>query len=169
MAWTDPSTQIVVTGQIITASQWNTIQNNLIDLDRRTSPAGAIISTQDATSSTAYGDLTVVGTPGPAVTVQVGTTGKALCAVYARLSSDTANGTAHMSVNQQGGPVDDLCISYTSYASSPTVTDVRAGATWLFTGLSTGMMTTMAKYRAGGAGGTAYFSARRLLVTPLGS
>ena len=155
------------TGEIVTAAHLNThVRDNTLDLDRRTSPVASVVATDQGTASDTYVDLATVG---PAVTVVIGATGKALVSTFSRLRNDTAGGASHMSYSYSGATVrnagDDFSLTFNSAAAGA---EVRMGGTFLDTGLTAGSTTITAKYRRG-LGGTAYATGRYLQATPLGA
>lgn len=162
MAWSAPPT--AVTGAVITAAFWNTGgRDNLNDLDRRTSPTEATVNTGQSTSSTSYTDL---ATAGPAVTVTIGATGKALVAIYTSAANTTNNyALAGYAVS---GATTAAASDLASIQHGSSVA-IRAGATLLHLGLNAGSNTFTMKYRKDAGAGTADFTGRRILVTPLGS
>jgi hypothetical protein len=160
MAWTAPRTW--VTGEIVTAALLNThLRDNLVDLDRRTSPSEGYVGTIETTTSTTYTDL---ATAGPAVTQTIGSTGKALVALYAAMSNAGGN-FALMSYAITGATTAAAGDQYALQTNN--ASDIRFGATVLQTGLNAGSTTFTAKYRATAT--TAGFNGRRILVSPLGS
>ena len=162
MSWTAPRTW--VTGEIVTAAIMNThIRDNQVDLDRRTSPTEATVNTGQSTSSTSYTDL---ATAGPAVTVTIGATGKALVAIYTS-AANTTNNYALASYAVSGATT--VAASDLSSVQHGNSIAIRAGATLLQTGLSAGSNTFTMKYRKDAGAGTADFTGRRILVTPLGA
>jgi len=166
MAWSAPPT--AVTGAIITASFWNTGgRDNLNDLDRRTSPVGAVVATNQTTSSTSYTDL---ATAGPAVTVTIGSTGKALVTLHSAIANATSNLASFYGFAISGATTvpasDTTAIGFTSAFAS---NGIRTGTIILVTGLNAGSSTFTAKYRMDPGPGPATFVDRRVSVTPLGS
>lgn len=160
MAWTAPRTW--VTGEVVTAALLNThLRDDLIDLDRRTSPTEATVATAQTTTATSYGDL---GTAGPAVTQTIGSTGKALIAIYAAIHNSGGNFSL-MSYAVSGATT--VAASDASSLQTSVADDLRVGATMLHTGLNAGSTTFTAKYRVTANTGT--FTGRRLLASPLGS
>lgn len=160
MAWVTP--RVWTVGEQATAAKLNEISAALNDLDRRTSPAGATVNTIENTSSLSYTDLF---TPGPAVTVTIGSTGKALVAVYCALSNSSAN-FALASYAVSGAST--VAAADTQALQTNTTSDIRVGFTVLHTGLVPGSNTFTMKYRAS-TSGPAAFNGRRILVNPLGS
>lgn len=166
MSWSAPPT--AVTGAIITAAFWNTGgRDNLIDLDRRTSPTGSVVATFESTSSTSYTDL---ATGGPAVTVTIGSTGKALVAMHSAISNSISGVASYFGFAISGATTlaasDTTAIGFTSATA---FAGIRTGTTLLVTGLAAGSTTFTAKYRQDPGAGGANFTDRRLAVTPLGS
>lgn len=166
MSWSAPPT--AVTGAIITAAFWNTGgRDNLNDLDRRTSPTGSVVATSQTTTATSYTDLATVG---PAVTVTIGSTGKALISMHSAIANATSALASYFGVAISGATVlaasDATAIGFTSPSSGA---GIRAGTIILVTGLSAGSTTFTSKYRMDPGVGPATFVDRRLSVTPLGS
>ena len=162
MSWTAPRTW--VTGEIVTAALLNThLRDNLIDLDRRTSPTDATINTGQTTSSLSFTDLATVG---PAVTVTIGSTGKALVAIYSSLFNTTNNYALAGYAVSGASTVAASDLAALQHGDSVAI---RAGATLLQTGLTVGSNTFTMKYRKDAGAGVADFTGRRILVTPLGS
>lgn len=165
MAWVAPRTWVV--GEIGTAAKMNEISSALNDLDRRTSPSGAVIATSQTTTGTAYGDLATVG---PAVTVTIGSTGKAKVSLHSAIANATSSLASYYGFAVSGATVqaasDALAIGFTS--PSPGA-GIRCGTTILLTGLNPGSTTFTAKYRMDPGVGPATFVDRRLSCTPLGS
>lgn len=166
MSWTAPRTW--VTGEVVTAALLNThIRDNQIDLDRRTSPVGSVVATSQTTTATSYSDLASVG---PAVTVTIGSTGKALVALHSAIANATSNLASYAGFAVSGATTvaasDAQAIGFTSPSSGA---GIRAGTTLVVTGLNPGSTTFTAKYRMDPGVGPATFVDRRLAVTPLGS
>lgn len=161
MAWITP--RVWVVGEQATAAKLNEISSALNDLDRRTSPTGATVNVGETTASTSYTDLF---TPGPAVTVTIGATGKALVAIYTS-AANTTNNYALASYAVSGATV--VAGSDLSSVQHGNSVAIRAGATLLHTGLNAGANTFTMKYRKDAGAGVADFTGRRILVTPLGS
>lgn len=160
MGWNGIHTWTV--GERLTAANLNLYLNdNTLDLDRRTSPVDGETLAIQTTTSTTYTDLATVG---PAVTVTVGSTGKVLLGISCALRNSSGN-FSMMAFAMSGATVwagDDSMSLQTSAAD-----DLRAGATWIRSGLATGSTTFTAKYRV--TAGTGTFTHRRMWVTPLGS
>lgn len=166
MAWTAPRTW--TTGEVVTAALLNThLRDNQIDLDRRTSPVGAVVSTSQTTTATAYSDL---ATAGPAVTVTIGSTGKALLAMHAGLANATAGLASFMGFAISGATTlaasDTTAIGFTSATSA---VGIRCGSTLVVPALLAGSTTFTAKYRMDPGTGPMTGVDRRLALTPLGS
>lgn len=163
MAWVTPRTWVV--GEQGTAAKLNEISSALIDLDRRTSPVGAVVDTAQTTASTSYTDL---ATAGPAVTVTIGSTGKALVTFSADMSNTNAAAENRMSYAVSGATTtaaaDAISLNFVSPSAG---TGGNSGMTVLLTGLNAGSTTFTAKYRVNAGTGT--FQRRRLSATPLGS
>lgn len=164
MSWSAPPT--AVTGAVITAAFWNTGgRDNLNDLDRRTSPVGASVLTVEATASAAFTDL---ATAGPAVTVTIGSTGRAMAALYCRQFTTLAGEATLMGLALSGATVSAAADTGSLSFVSPTASgDVRHGNCLLLTGLNAGSTTGTAKYRRTNGSGT--FGDRFVSIQPLGS
>lgn len=166
MSWTAPRTW--VTGEVVTAALLNThIRDNQIDLDRRTSPIGAVVATSQTTTSTTYTDL---ATAGPAVTVTIGSTGKALVSLHSAIANATSGLASVYGFAVSGASTvaasDTTAIGFTSPVANG---GIRCGTIINVTGLTPGSTTFTAKYRMDPGVGPATFVDRRLSVTPLGS
>lgn len=159
MAWVTPRTWTV--GEVVTAAKLNEVRDSLIDLDRRTSPVQSYVATLQGTTSVSYTDLATVG---PAVTVTIGSTGKALVGIYAAYSNPSGN-FALMAFAVSGATT--VAATDTACLQANVTSDVRNGAVVIQSGLNAGSTTFTAKYKA--TGGTANFNGRTLWVTPLGS
>lgn len=167
MSWNDPAGHVFVTGEVVTAATLNTyVKDNLIDLDRRTSPQGAYVATDESTSSATFVDLATVG---PAVTVVIGSTGKSLISIYCALYNTVAGSLAIMSYAWSGASTSPASDTW-GIGFAPAVGGAAGGARFGATHLGSsaaGSSTFSAKYLA--SADTAHFVNRRLVVTPLGS
>lgn len=168
MSWTAPSGHVFVTGEIVTAATLNTyVRLNLDDLDRRTSPIGGVVATFQSTTSTSYTDLATVG---PAVTVTIGSTGKALLAMHSAISNSASPVASYFGFAISGATTvaasDTTAIAFTSAVN---FAGIRTGTTLLVTSLNPGTTTGTAKFRQDPSAGGANFTDRRLAITPLGS
>lgn len=143
----------------------NGVRDQLDDLDRRTTTSAAEVLTGQSTTSTSFTDLTTVG---PAVTVTIGSTGKAMSSLYAAFNNNTVGQESMMGLAVSGATTIAASDAYAlgMYAFTASA-GLRMSAIFLVTGLNAGSNTFTTKYRA--TGGTATFFNRRLLVTPLGS
>ena len=128
--------------------------------------ATATVATNETTTSTSYTDL---ATAGPAVTITTGT--KALVIVNAGLYNPTSGTTASMSYAVSGattvGASDTWRLLSGAWTGANVVPWIRAGATYLATGLTAGSNTFTAKYAV--SAGTAYFRERTIVVIDMGS
>ena len=167
MAWTSPRTW--ATGEVVTAALLNVhLKDNLVDLDRRTSPYSSVVATSQTTTATTYSDL---ATPGPSVALlEIGSTGKALLAMHSGLANATAGIASFMGFEISGATTlaasDSTAIGFTSATSA---VGIRCGSTLILTGLTPGATTFTAKYRMDPGVGPMTAVDRRLAVTPLGS
>lgn len=167
MAWTAPSGHVWVTGEIVTAASLNTyVRLNLEDLDRRTAPTQATVLTEESTSTTTFGDL---ATPGPAVTVTIGSTGKGILSMYCSQHSASAGGIGLMGWAVSGAFVQAASdLAALAFASPSGFQGIRHGLSVVLIGMSAGSCTFTAKYRSA-SGTTDWFRDRILGVSPLGS
>lgn len=134
------------------------------------SVAGATVATEEATSSTSFTNL---ATAGPAVTVEVGSSGVALVTVTSGLAaflsgSDQEIPTASVALSGanaiSASGVGDL-ISLSVTAPSSIETDLIASRQHLLTGLNPGLTTFTLKYRnATPSGASATFYSREITV-----
>lgn len=160
MSWNGIHTWTV--GERLTAANMNLyVSDNTSDLDRRTSPIQSSVVAIESTTSTSYTDLTTLG---PAVTVTIGSTGKALVGIYAAYSNASGN-FALMSYAISGATTVAATDTYALQANA--TSDVRNGAVTVVSGLNPGSTTFTAKYRV--TAGTGAFNGRFLWVCPLGS
>lgn len=120
--------------------------------------AQADIATAETTTSPTYVDL---ATPGPSVTVSIGPSGKAMVLTSA-LASITGSGTCFASFNIDGGSSTDADALASMVAAASGVVTTRST---LVTGLTPGLHLFKMRYRR--TAGTATFSGRRLIVTPI--
>lgn len=166
MSWTAPSGHVWTTGEIVSAANMNTyIKDNLIDLDRRTTITQASVATNQTTTSVTYADL---ATPGPAVTVTVGATGQTMTAVCCLMSNSVTPGACYMGYAVSGATT---IAATNAEAMALTSAINNAGGRFDVNSLTSGMVagsnTFTAKYQV--TANTGAFSARTIIVTPLGS
>lgn len=180
MAWTTPMT--FVSNAVLTAAQLNThLRDNMLE----TAPAKAtrtsgffvgggpnsiverlVVTNRipsaagETTSSTNYGDLT---TEGPTVDVETGT--RALVFLSGSMFNTVANKAAYMSYAVSGAttidPSDTNCLQLSGLAATQSG---QIGTVDLADGLTPGVNTFTAKYRAGSD--TASFKNRFIGVFP---
>lgn len=164
MSWTVPRVWGVL--EEITAAKMNEISAALNDLDRRTTPVAATVSTSQTTSSTSYSDL---GTIGPTASATIGSTNKGLVTIRAALANANVPVASLMGVAISGGitlaAADANAVGITSAAAGA---GFRAGIAILYTLLGVGNCNFTAKYRSD-PGGTLTAVDRYISVTPLGS
>ena len=167
MAWSDPTANLTFsTAEVVTAAKMNLIRDDLIDLDRRTSPVAATVATSETTTSATYTDL---ATTGPAATFTVGSTGKLEVVLYSALSNNTTGDAADISFALSGANTQAAAAAFSlTYGAFTGGASQRQGATWLLTGLTGGSTTATCKYERI-TGGTATFSDRKIVCTPFGS
>lgn len=125
------------------------------------------IASQQATTSTAYTDLSTVG---PQVTITTGT--KALVSIVSQIAK-TGSATPNAVVSFAISGATTLAAANNPYAIQFAMSDAvggefQAGGTWVVTGLTAGSNTFTMKYRDQ-SGGTSYFANRTLSVIDLGS
>lgn len=164
MSWVTPRTWVV--GEVATAAKMNEISSALDDLDRRTSPVNALVATSQTTTATSYTDL---ATPGPAVTVTIGVTGKVLLAFNAAIANATSALASFMSFAVSGAATiaafDSTSIGFTSPVANG---GIRCGTAQMHN-LVAGATTFTAKYRMDPGVGPATFIDRRIYAASLGS
>lgn len=155
-----------VTGEIVSASQLNIhLRDNTLDLDRRTTIVAEYVVTSQTTASTSYAAL---ATAGPAATVTVGATGKALISIACDMNNNTAAQTAFMAFQVTGATTRAASDEEAAYLQSAIAgAGGVMGNTILLPGLTPGVNTFTSLYRVNAGTGT--FKYRRLLVTPMGS
>lgn len=132
--------------------------------DTRFDSAQEEIATLQSSSATSYGDLTTVG---PDVDVWVPFTGKVRVTLACGLWQDTAGNGAYMGCEVSGAssvsPTDIKAV----YSAGPVAgSPEQASSTFELSGLTPGLCTFRAKYRAG-AGTNANFNNRRITVEPV--
>lgn len=121
-----------------------------------------VVATNETTTATRYVDLATVG---PAATVTIGASGKALVFLTADLGSSVAGGSAYMAFAVSGATTraatdpEALRISGTTRHKVSIVMPVS--------GLAAGSTTFTAKYGVDAGGGTASYSDRRIVVIPI--
>lgn len=123
------------------------------------------VATGETTTSTTYVDLATVG---PSVSPTIGPSGMALVTISSLMKNDTVNDGARMSVSIAGATaldVDSAVMIDANLTNSPGWSVMLSRST-LATGLTPGTVAFVSKYRAS-IGGTATFSARRIVVIPL--
>ena len=121
-------------------------------------PEGALIDTDQCTTSTTYTDL---ATAGPSVTVETGT--KALVSLYCH-----ARQAAVVQFNLMGFAVSGATtLAASDNLAALATTDLIDGcaATFFVTGLTPGINTFTAKFRV--SGGTGCFQRRHIIVLPV--
>ncbi|MEA2703910.1 MAG: hypothetical protein QOD63_1855 [Actinomycetota bacterium] len=156
-----------ITGQVLAAGDLDDMSGDISDLDRRTSPVGAVVATNETTTSTGYANL---ATAGPAVTVIIGATGKALVSLHSAVANATGSLASYYGFAVSGATTlaasDATAIGFTAPVANG---GIRTGTTILLTGLAAGSTTFTAKYRMDPGVGPATFVDRRISVCPLGS
>jgi len=146
---------------------FNATRDQLVDLDRRTTPVESGIAAQASTTSTLYTDLD--SSPGPAAVCTVGANGIIGVSWSAGLATNTAAVGSWMSVAFSGAYTLGAADLYSLFFTSPTAfAAFSAGMSLVFGGLNPGSITTTAKYRINSAG-TMYAINRFVTVHPLGA
>jgi hypothetical protein len=125
------------------------------------------VATSQTTTSTTYTDLT---TAGPAVSVTIPASGKALVILTGQLSNNGSGDQAFMGYAVSGvttvAAADSRALMMRNYGGSTTpFISVQASATYLVSGLNAGSNTFTAKYRVDSSTGT--FVNRNIIVIPL--
>lgn len=165
MSYSAPAT--FITGAILTAPQMQTLGLDIVDLDRRTTPSGSVVATNETTTSTSYTDL---ATAGPSVAVIIGSTGRAWVSMHGAIANATGALASYFGFAVSGATSiaanDATAIGFTAPVASG---GIRTGTTVLLTGLNAGSTTFTAKYRMDPGTGPARFVDRRIAVTPLGA
>lgn len=179
MAYTSWS---VVFGEQPAAAKWNILGTNDSSFNDGTGiGSGAILSTHlkltgsqtatvttlESTTSATFTDLT---TPGPAVTVTIGSSGIALLILSAALSNSIGGDYAAMGfvasgANTVAATFNDSLANQTPGGVS-SVNEIQASFTKLLTGYAAGSTTFTSKYEIV-TGGTASFRFRKISVVPL--
>jgi len=134
----------------------------------------AIIDAQETTTSTSYTDL---ATPGPAVTLDVGASGRVLMILSAKggWSVNTSNAASGARMSAELSGANTLAASttwaawiYNQYITTTTsVTDASITSAYVFEGLTPGATTFTAKYRSDNAAITVDFNRRTIVVIAL--
>lgn len=144
MGWTPPRTY--VTGEIETASIFNTHQrDNLTALQAQS----AVVAAAETSTSTSYANLATVG---PALTLVTGT--QVLLTVGAEMAASAA-ASVYMSAAVSGASTLAAADPSAVVANSSSVFNVsQQSYQSLFTGLTAGTNTFTAKYKVSGNTGT---------------
>ena len=125
-------------------------------------PASATVAAVETTTSTSYTDLATVG---PAVTVTISATGKALVILTADIGNSVSAAGTYMGTAVSGATTlaasDTTSLSESIAVVGPAI---HISATYLFTGLTAGSNTFTAKYRVSTGTGTWYD--RNIIVYP---
>jgi hypothetical protein len=122
-------------------------------------PQGATVATSQTTASTTYTDL---GTVGPTVSLETGTT--ALVTISSLCAAGSAGNAAFMSFAISGATT--VAANDAQAMSNPTTSGWAFGITFLVTGLTPGTNVFTAKYRIP-AGAAATWVNRNITVTPV--
>lgn len=122
----------------------------------------AEVVTLQTTASTTYADL---ASAGPAQTVTIGPSGKAMVIVSAVAFNSSAANRQFMGFAVSGASTVAASDDYALRTGNVTGPDFNASRAKLLTGLAEGSTTFTAKYRT--TAGTASFSQRSLIVVPL--
>lgn len=183
MAWTAPRTWVAA--EILTADMLNEqLRDNLLETmpAKAKTPGAFFVTTEenviterishaariDASETTASTSFTDLATVGPSVTVETGT--KALIVISAEILNDNANAQSVMSWTMSGA--SNRLPGASAVELTALISDgVPVNSPWgcamadLHVGLTPGITTFTATYRAGGAG-TARFQNRFICVFP---
>ena len=157
------------TGQTLTASLLNLYRENINDLHRRTTQVSASVLPAGSTASTTYAHLDLsVG--GPAVTVEIGSTGKCNVSIKALISSDNVNLGGWASIALSGANTLAASDEW-ALAHSPSAVNAGAsiGCMIPFSGLAPGLTTFTMMYRVHGTPAIMAAMYRFITATPLGS
>lgn len=131
-------------------------------------PVTASVAAGETTNSTSYVDLT---TPGPSVTVNIGSSGQAQVALSARILVGTVGGTDGLAGYQITDPTKTVTQYGDGFALEVSNTDtthdtlMHVSCVLLHTGLTPGLNTFKMTYRSGN-GANVTFSSRLISVTP---
>jgi hypothetical protein len=123
--------------------------------------ADASVSSSTTTTNTTF---TALG--GPVVTSSISASGKALVMISALSESGSADVNCLMSFLSTGTGGEATAGDDTSIRLSERSNPIRAGATYLVTGLTAGNHTFSARYRASGTT-TCTWTDRNIIVIPL--
>jgi hypothetical protein len=181
MAWSTPLT--AVSNATLTAAQWNaSVRDNLLEtaVAKATTATGIFVatgtntiaqrvgnsdnvSTDQATSSTTYADLSTVG---PSVTATTGVAAIVMLGCW--MTNSTGGARSIMSYSMSGATTtaaQDLTGASVQITTSSSSCYVGSSRTYLHTGLTAGSTTFKAQYKV--SAGTGNFSNRTLSVLPL--
>lgn len=179
MTWTAPFTAI--TGTPYTAAQFNGYRDSMLETEvSRAQTVGGYCVTvgmnqlaeripgsgfvdpgvADTTTSTSYTDLD--NTAGPAVTVTTGAT--AFVTIYGSVENTGGTIAAFMSYRVDGATTQDPGDDHSIQMTNADGGGQRVGATIFHTGLTPGLNTFTAQYRA--SSGVGRFAVRTLAVFP---
>lgn len=122
----------------------------------------ARVDTDETTTSTSYTDL---ATPGPAVTVTVGTNGIVLVLISTLLRNNTSGSASSMSFVMSGANTLAVSDSNAILAVTTSNYSYRMSAHTFLTGLNAGSTTFTCKYKVDGNSGG--WSRRNITVIPL--
>jgi len=178
MAWVAPPT--FVSGNVLTAAQLNILSGNLAEtaaakataagqmflatgtntLVART-PASAIVTATESTTSSVYTDLATVG---PSVTVATGT--KALIIVSGVVSNNTVGAYSNMGVDITGASAISPANPLLQLRAAAVNQQITASMAHIETGLTAGNNTFTCKYQIVTAS-TGAWALRQIIVIPL--
>lgn len=124
------------------------------------STAVAIVTTSESTTSTGFTDLT---TPGPAVTVTVGASGKVKVTLSCQF--DPSSSYMRMAVALSGANTVAAPAGNAILIATPGSAYIRVSKVAILTGLAAGSTTFTVKYNTGSGTGT--FELREIIVEPV--
>lgn len=157
MAYDTPPTFAAL--EVVSVDELQTLSDDITDLDRRSTLKFQTISTPETTTSTSYVDLS---TPGPACTVNAGTTSGLVLVILSCNISNSGAFSGAMAVSISGATTLAADDAY----SFGTLSAARASFVIPFV-FSAGVSTVTAKYRV--TGGTGTFGNRSIAAIPLGA
>ncbi len=120
----------------------------------------ATVATLETTTSTSFAALT---TPGPAVTLTVGASGKVSITITCQLSNNTANAFSAVGVAISGATT--VAAATWLFHENAASNRFRGSSTRIITGLNAGSTTFTAQYIV--ESGTGSFEAREIIVEPV--
>ncbi len=164
MSYTSPPT--FTTGAVLTAPQLTILGNDIVDLDRRTSPVGAVRAGSVTSTNTTYTDLA----GGPSVPIQIGANGLAQVLLHSAIANASFPLASYYGFRVSGATTvaasDATAIGFTSTFANA---GIRTGTSILIGGLNPGMNTFTAQGRMDPGTGPAQWVDSRIAVVALGA